>query len=115
MVMLKGEIWWAELPPPRGSEPAKQRPVLIIQGDTFNRLRIQTTICVVITSNLNLGSVPPNILLEKADSGLDRTSVINFSQITTVDRSFLIRQVSTVSKKTLIRINESIKLIFDVE
>jgi mRNA interferase MazF len=114
MVMLKGEIWWATLPPPRGSEPAKQRPVLIIQGDTFNRLSIQTVICAVITSNLNLGSVPPNIVLEKVASGLDRTSVINFSQITTVDRSFLIRQVSMVSKKTLLSINESIKRILDV-
>jgi mRNA interferase MazF len=115
MVMLKGEIWWAELPQARGSEPAKQRPVLIIQGDTFNRRSIQTVICAVITSNLTLGSVSPNMLLEKADSGLDKTSVINFSQITTIDRSFMIRQVSMVSKKTLVRINESIKLIFDVE
>ncbi|MDR0662567.1 MAG: type II toxin-antitoxin system PemK/MazF family toxin [Spirochaetaceae bacterium] len=55
--MVKGEIWWAELPSPRGSEPAKKRPVLIVQGDDFNRSHINTVICAVITSNLILALI----------------------------------------------------------
>ena len=76
--MIKGEIWWAKLPSPRGSEPAKKRPVLIIQGDEFNTSKINTVICAVITSNLQLSKSPPNILLEKAHSHLQKSSVINF-------------------------------------
>jgi mRNA interferase MazF len=113
--MIKGEIWWAELPPPRGSEPAKKRPVLIIQGDEFNRTAISTVICVVITSNLSLANAPANIRLAKADSDLDRTSVINFSQIVTIDKLFLTNCVSMLPNTIIAQINASIKTIFDVE
>ena len=113
--MVKGEIWWAVLPSPRGSEPAKKRPVLIIQGDDFNSSKINTVICAVITSNLLLARVPPNILLEKADSHLQRTSVINFSQIITVDKSFLIQIVSMLPKQFIQLINKALKTIFDID
>jgi len=66
--MVKGEIWWANLPSSRGSEPAKKRPVLIIQGDEFNSSKINTVICAIITSNLQLSKSPPNIILEKTHS-----------------------------------------------
>jgi mRNA interferase MazF len=89
--MVKGEIWWAHLPSPRGSEPAKRRPVLIIQGNDFNASKINTIICAVITSNILLAKTPPNILLETAHSHLEKISVINISQIFTVDRSFFIQ------------------------
>jgi mRNA interferase MazF len=73
--MIKGEVWWANLPDdPYGSEPGKRRPVLIIQNDLFNRSDIRTTICAVITSNIKLSQMPGNITLEKSDSGLDRTN-----------------------------------------
>jgi mRNA interferase MazF len=112
--MVKGEIWWAELPSPRGSEPAKRRPVLVVQGDEFNQRNISTVICVVITSNVYLATISPNLLLEKADSGLDKTSVINFSQIITVDKAFLTKWVFMVSKSLLAKVNESLKVIFDL-
>ena len=67
--MLRGEIWWAELPKPKGSKPAKRRPVLIIQGDSFNRSKINTVICAVITSNTELADLPGKLLLEKSISG----------------------------------------------
>ena len=73
--MIKGEVWWANLPDdPYGSEPGKRRLVLIIQNDLFNRSDIRTTICAVITSNMKLSQMPGNITLEKGDSGLDRTN-----------------------------------------
>ena len=114
--MVKGEIWWANLPnDPYGSEPGKRRPVLLIQNDVFNRSAIKTTICAVITSNTRLADQPANILLEKAVSSLDKTSVINFSQIITIDKSRLIEQVLMLPKNYIAKINESIRYIFDTE
>jgi mRNA interferase MazF len=112
--MLRGEIWWANLPPPRGSSPAKRRPVLIIQSDTFNRSAINTVICAIITSNLDLAGLPGNMLLEKAVSGLDKSSVINFSQIITVDRSDLTELVAMLPRGTLQKIAALIKQVLDV-
>jgi mRNA interferase MazF len=113
--MIKGEIWWAKLPSPRGSEPGKTRPVLVIQGDSFNRSSINTVICAVITSNTNLSSAPANVLIEKSDSGLDKTSVINFSQIVTLDKAYFSQMVSMLPKPVIGKVDKSIKLIFDLE
>ena len=113
--MIKGEIWWATQPSPRGSEPGKTRPVVVIQGDSFNRSSIQTVLCAVITSNIGLSNAPANILLEKADSGLERSSVINFSQILTLDKTYFIQLVSMLSKSQIQKINKSLKVIFDID
>ena len=79
--MIKGEIWWANLPDaPYGSEPGKRRPVVILQNDAFNRSSIKTTICAIITSNMKLARFPANIELEKAISGLDKSSVTHLTQ-----------------------------------
>lgn len=79
--LQRGEIWWANLPEARGSEPAFQRPVLVIQADSFNRSRIQTVIVAVITSNLNIANAPGNVLLPMRASRLAKESVVNVSQI----------------------------------
>jgi mRNA interferase MazF len=113
--MIKGEIWWATLPSPRGSEPGKTRPVVVIQGDSFNRSSINTVVCAVITSNISLANAPGNILLEKADSGLEKSSVINFSQILTLDKAYFSQMVSMLSKPQIKKINKSLKVIFDID
>jgi mRNA interferase MazF len=113
--MIKGEIWWATLPSPRGSEPGKTRPVVVIQGDSFNRSSINTVVCAVITSNISLANAPGNILLEKADSGLEKSSVINLSQILTLDKAYFAQMVSMLSKPQIQKINKSLKVIFDIE
>ena len=114
--MIKGEIWWANLTEaPYGSEPGKCRPVLVIQNDAINRSNIQTVICAAITSSLNQSEVPGNILLDKGVSGLDKTSVVNFSQIVTVDKTRFKEQVSMLPKKYIGIINESIRYVFDSE
>ena len=112
--MIKGEIWWANLTEnPYGSEPGKCRPVLIIQNDAINRSNIKTVICATITSSLNQANVPGNIKLEKAVSGLEKTSIVNFSQIVTVDKTRFKEQVSMLPKNYIAMINESIKYIFN--
>ena len=113
--MLRGEIWWANLPYPKGSEPAKRRPVLVIQNDSFNRSGINTVICAVITSNTALASLPGNILLEKSVSGLNKTSVINFSQITTIDKTDLTKQVAMLPKPMLEKAGGCLKLVLEIQ
>jgi len=113
--MVKGEIWWAHLPSPRGSEPAKKRPVLIIQGDEFNSSKLNTVICAVITKNLSFATTPPNFLLEKGFSHLDKSSVVNFSQITTIDKSFFSEMVSMLPKQFLQKIDNALISIFDIK
>ena len=112
--MIKGEIWWANLPNPRGSEPAKRRPVLIVQNDIFNRSEINTIICAVITSNLHLANAPFNILLEKSISKLEKSSVINISQIITLDKTYLTDFVSMLPKHFISQVDYSLKQIFDI-
>src|ERR1035438_1328181 len=84
----RGEIWWADLPEPRRSEPGYRRPVLAVQADSFNLSRIQTTIVAVITTNLDLADAPGNVLLPARSAGLARDSVVNISQLLTLDRGF---------------------------
>jgi mRNA interferase MazF len=112
--MVKGEIWWAELPQPRGSEPAKTRPVLVVQSDEFNTSKINTVICAVITSNLALANVPPNWRLEIGDSKLKKTSAVNFSQLVTVDRQFFKEWVTMLPKSFLPKIDGSLMAIFGI-
>ena len=114
--MIKGEIWWADLPENfYGSEPGKRRPVLVIQNDAINRSNIKTIICALITSNVNHSKVMGNILLEKSISGLEKTSVVNFSQIFTVDKTRFTDFVSMLPKNYILKINESIRYIFNTE
>ena len=112
--MIRGEIWWANLPIPEGSILGKRRPVLIIQSNEFNRSNINTIICATITSNTELASLPGNLLLEKAVSGLDRTSTVNFSQITTVDKDDLTEQISMLPKQMLEKINGCLKTVLEI-
>lgn len=85
----QGEVWWAELRDPAGSEPGYRRPVVVVQGDSFNRSRIATVVCVPLTSNLRLAPAPGNVLLTTRQTGLPRKSVANVSQIVALDRSVL--------------------------
>ena len=113
--MLKGEIWWAVLPRARGSEPAKTRPVLIVQGDAMNRSSVSTVMCASITSNLELEHAPGNFRLEKGVSKLEKTSVVNLSQIVTIDKTFVREYVCALPKSFLERIDQSLKTVFDIQ
>lgn len=87
--MKRGEVWWAELPEPQASEPGYKRPVVVVQSDAFNRSRIKTVIVATITSNLRLAEAPGNVKLPMIQTGLGRDSVVNVSQVVTLDKSFL--------------------------
>ena len=112
--MIKGEIWWADLPEPIGSVPGKRRPVLVLQNDLINRSTIDTVIVASVTSNLALAKAPGNLLLEMKDTHLDRTSVVNLSQIVTVNKSWLTENVGMLRKDIVERIDRGLELIFDL-
>ena len=112
--MKRGEIWWALLPAPSGSGPGYRRPVLIIQSNPFNLSRISTVIVAAITSNLSLADAPGNVRIVKSDSGLSRPSVVNVSQIVTVDRSLLTHRVRTLGANAQRKVDEGIKQILGV-
>ncbi|MEC4818499.1 MAG: type II toxin-antitoxin system PemK/MazF family toxin [Scytonema sp. PMC 1069.18] len=109
--MYRGEIWWASLPDPVGSEPGYRRPVLIVQDDTFTQSRIKTIIVVIITSNLVLKDAPGNVLLPCEATGLPKDSVANVSQIFTVDKTFLMERVGALPQYLQEEVNEGLRAI----
>ena len=110
----RGEVWWADLPEPRRSEPGYRRPVLVIQADYFNRSRIQTAIVAVITSNVELAGLPGNVLLPARSSGLARDSVVNVSQVLTLDREFLTEHAGTLSKRAMSAVDQGLRLVLQL-
>ena len=112
--MKRGEIWWANLADPTGSGPGYRRPLLIVQSDSFNKSKINTVICAVITSNLKLADAPGNVLLNKGDSNLNKGSVINISQLITIDKSYLTECIGTINKQLLSKVEHGIKLVLDL-
>jgi len=112
--MTRGEIWWASLRRPLGSEPGFRRPVLIIQSNIYNKSKINTVICAVITSNLNLADVGNNIFLNSTESHLPKDSVINISQIITIDKAYLYQPVGVVNSKILHRLDNGLKTVLGI-
>ena len=108
--MKRGEVWWADLPEPAGSEPGFRRPVLIVQADEFNRSRIRTVIAAAITSNTQLAAAPGNVTLPKRSVGLGRDSVVNVSQLVTLDKQFLTERAGRLSAAKLSEVEEGIRL-----
>ena len=76
--MTRGEIWWADLGIPFGSEPDFKRSIVVIQDDAFNRSEIQTVIVSSITTNLNLADAPCNVYIEAEESELPKYGVVIF-------------------------------------
>jgi mRNA interferase MazF len=101
VVIAQGDVCWADLPDPVGSGPGFRRPVLVVQGDAFNRSRVATVVCVPLTSNVKWAEAPGNVLMAARTTGLSKDSVANVSQIVTVDRGLLTERVGRISKKQL--------------
>lgn len=109
--MKRGEIWWADLPSPVGSGPGYKRPVLIVQSNPFNISRISTVVVVTITSNLALAEAPGNVRIAKSDSGLPQPSIVNVSQVITLDRSVLTSRVKILAGAAMDKVDSGLKLV----
>jgi mRNA interferase MazF len=110
VVIAQGDVCWADLPDPVGSGPGFRRPVLVIQGDAFNRSRIATVVCVPLTSNLRWAEAPGNVPLPARASGLSKDSVANVSQVVTADKRFLTERVGRLEPRILLRIENGLRL-----
>ena len=111
MEVVRGEVWWADLPDPVASDPGGTRPVVVVQANPFNRSRIATVLAVVITTNERLAELPGNVLLSPRDTGLKQRSVANVSQIVTTDRTFLRERIGRIRPETMLRIESGLKLV----
>ncbi len=114
MVVQRGEVWWAELAEPRGSEPGFRRPILVLQADAFNRSRLQTVIGLVLSSNVRLLDAPGNVLISAAASGLPKDSVANATQIVTLDRDYLDTKSRKLPAKVMARVEHGVRLVLDL-
>ena len=100
-MIAQGDVWWADLGEPAGSEPGFRRPVVVVQCDAFNRSRIGTVVCVPLTSNVRWARAPGNVYLEAATTGLPKDSVANVAQVVALDRAVLYERVAQVSDREL--------------
>ena len=113
MVINQGDIYWIDFDEPSGSEPGYKHPHVVVQNNLFNRSEIKTVVVCALTSNLKRADAPGNILLEKKETHLPKDSVVNVSQIFTVDKSQLDEYVGTLSAKRVREILNGVKLVLD--
>lgn len=109
--MQRGEIWWAALPPPAGSAPGYRRPVVVVQAEAFNRSRINTVIVAALTTNLRLAQAPGNVRLTRRETSLARDSLVNVSQLLTVDRSVLAERLGQLPAHKMREVDAGLVLV----
>jgi mRNA interferase MazF len=106
----RGEIWWADVGQLFGSAPGDRRPVLILQADSFNRSRIQTVVVVPLSTNTGLALAPGNVRCRPRETGLEKASVANVSQLTVVDRGRLAEKAGVLSARLLTQVEDGVRL-----
>ena len=112
--MTRGEVWWASLPRPIGSEPGGRRPVLVVQANAFNESSIRTVIVLVLTSNIRLADAPGNVLLPRDACGLSRDSVANVSKGVTLDKGMLNERVGPIPDALVQQVEEGLRLCLEL-
>lgn len=113
MTIRQGDIFWVNLERPRGSEPGFRHPHVVVQNDVFNASRIGTVVVCALTTNLKRANAPGNVMLNKGEANLTKKSVVNISQVVTVDKSDLIEKIGSLSPEWTNKIIEGIKLLVE--
>jgi mRNA interferase MazF len=113
MVIRQGDIYWVDLDSPTGSGPGYRHPHVVVQNDVFNQSRINTIIVCALTSNLKRASAPGNVELAKGEGGLSKASIVNVSQLFTVDKSELSEHIGTLSARRVRQILDGISLVLE--
>jgi mRNA interferase MazF len=111
MVINQGDIFWIDFTPPDGSEPGFRHPHLVIQNNLFNRSRINTVVVCTLTSNMKRAGSPGNLALNKGEANLPKKSVVNITQIFTVNKSDLSEKIGTLSKERIFQVLQGIHLL----
>ncbi|MBV7334348.1 type II toxin-antitoxin system PemK/MazF family toxin [Chloroflexi bacterium TSY] len=113
MTIEQGDLFWVDLEEPYGSEPGIRRPHVVVQNNLFNYSRIHTVVLCSLTSNLKRAKAPGNVLLNAGEANLPETSVVNISQLVTLDKRFLIDKIGTLSPRRVQQIVDGIHLLLD--
>ncbi|MFH0774771.1 MAG: type II toxin-antitoxin system PemK/MazF family toxin [bacterium] len=113
MVINQGDVFWIELGIPSGSAPGYRHPHVVIQNNVFNKSKINTVVVCALTSNLKRANAPGNLLLTKNEANLKKQSVVNISQIVTIDKSDLLEKIGTLSPERVNQIIEGINLLIE--
>jgi len=110
VVVRRGEVWWADLGEPAGSEPGYRHPVVVVQEDELNRSRLATTVVALLTSNLRRAEASGNVLCPARATGLPKDSVVNVSQLATVDKAALVERVGALPPRLMRRVDDGLRL-----
>lgn len=113
MNIRQGEVYWVELGEPRGSAPGYRHPHVVISNDIFNRSRLRTVVVCALTSTLARTSSPGNVLLPGGEANLPKDSVVNVTQLVTVDKEDLLEKIGMLSPSRLVEIIEGIMLVIE--
>ena len=111
MVINQGDIFWVDLEEPSALEPAYRHPYVVIQNNVFNRSRIDTVVVCSLTSNLQRAESPGNVLLEKGEANLPKPSVVNITQIFTVNKQDLAERIGSLSRNRLDQVLQGVELL----
>jgi len=113
MVIRQGDVFWLELPAPEGSEPGYRHPHVVVQNDVFNSSKINTVVVCAVISNMDRGKSPGNVVLRKGEANLPKASVVNITQVITVNKSDIKEKIGTLTKRRINEIIAGIKLLVD--
>ena len=111
MVIRQGDVFWVDLDKPSASEPGYRHPHVVVQNNVFNRSRINTAVVCALTSNLKRAESPGNVLLEEGEADLPKQSVVNVTQIFTVNKTDLVEKIGSLSRKRVSQILEGVMLV----
>ncbi len=109
----QGQVFWLDFGSPGGSAPADRHPCVVVQNDVFNRSAIATTVVCLITSNLNRAKAPGNVLLKKGEAGLSKPSVVNVSQILTLDKTELVEYAGKLTAVSVTSVRDGLQMLFE--
>lgn len=112
-MIQQGDIYWVDLDEPIGSSPGFRHPHVVIQNNEFNRSKIRTVVVCALTSNLKRASAPGNVLLEPGEANLPKQSVVNISQVFTVDKSQLVEKIGSLSSRRIRQILDGLQLLLE--
>jgi len=115
MVIQRGDIYWVNFSPGKGSEPTGRRPGLVIQSDALNDSKLNTVVMLAITSTLKFGELPGNVILRKGEANMPRKCVINVTQIKSVDKMSLAEKIGTLSNQKIEEVVQGLKLVMDMD
>lgn len=111
MVIRQGEVYWADPGDPMGSAPGYRRPYVVIQNDAFNQANLRTVLTCALTTNLRLATSPGNVLLDAGEGGLPKQSVVNVSQVVTIDKEYLDERIGILSRARVREILDGLRLL----